>query len=1298
MNASRTQVPCPRHEQCRDLPTRRSRPSRPGRVVVGILLLLTMVGLVARHFASPPEMSLQVTRDRQGRLTGWRDSSGRGLRCLLDDRGSVTELRGDDVSVRVAYDAGRNPAVETDAAGSTTYEHDAFGRLVRATFRRSPVWEVRYSYDPFGRVSLVRLVGPFGQGALFRYEYDLLGRLRLIQDGPARITYTYPRPQEVVRTLPNGIVSIFRYLRPGLVESVRHTGPTGIPLADYHYRWDDAGRVRTIREMTLQRQRETDYTWNEQGFLTEVRLPGGSAQQFRYDLVGNRLSAGPVRYEYDASNRLLRAGDIRYEYDRAGYLRRTAAPHVTRDHRWDALGRLIEVRAPGANIRYHYDLSGNLVRRIENGSARHFVPNPLSPGTRLAEYTPDGRMQAVYLYGTSLLGQRTASGTQYFLEDGLSAIRSLVDAAGRVVGSREYSPFGGITGSRGLSVGPFRAAGDWQDPTTGYVLRGGRPYDTRIDRYLAPQLAAPITPRAGEFSAYARAARWHGEWSPARAPYWTSAAPPLPWRSGSLLPIMPVSPYYQTSSARVLASRESARTGSGTVITVLGVNQYGLAGRYYPEDLLRGNLVLQTSAYRYGNAAPWFTFPLDLARGGVNYLLAGPAPGLANIGTNRQVLTEILKHPEAHTLRGFSDGGITLYNLRADLLRAIQTGGLPNLREIRLPGTGLQASMRRYLADRGVNTVRVIEPVNAVDHDPVRIFTTPIWDDPRGLFKLVTTPWALLSGGLRLHNIASYEVPEAPRSGSTREIRRRPERADDTRYVAFHPPGGGGGAGLTWFGPGGLLHSPFLGKPGGVDLDVGVSAPGVAEGITGAVFDPESRQIILVGEGRLALPPIRTEDLLVALQCILTGQPPCFSLDPADPTRPEGRWLQCRYIGPIEGTQFGQAMFDADWLMKAMSFGVDAEGKRLRCPVAGFQSIFDLSLARSGSRGPRSWMRFWITCEQAVLRRSTNGISIDRLQMRVNTEEMWRTRKGLRSSGGRQDPIARRYAEHLTAHFDEYARHYPAFARVRELAAAVVVARWLVESRISLDLSATEQTADPTCRTVSRVTALSGSRSRTQAIPRGTLTRTVHLFGGVDLNVRPKLVPDDGRAARLESAVRRGLAEDRGSDFPVELDAKPRRGWILPLTPAGRSALRAAASQRAQPRARTYHFGDTTAQCRYAEDGSLSAVAGKSPDGWDITGARGESGSRLLLNSPRGDRFVCDWDRGGSLTEIRLNGRPLLRLDYQRGRSRVTLRYPDHTGELRFNARGEPASFSIAPHPGSGGTRGSYRLAAGRKP
>lgn len=57
------------------------------------------------------------------------------------------------------------------------------------------------------------------------------------------------------------------------------------------------------------------------------------------------------------------------------------------------------------------------------------------------------------------------------------------------------------------------------------------------------------------------------------------------------------------------------------------------------------------------------------------------------------------------------------------------------------------------------------------------------------------------------------------------------------------------------------------------------------------------------------------------------------SLDPLVPTDPDGPWYRKTfYPKQLKNTQYGQAMIEADFLMKQLSLGVDKDNKPFQYP------------------------------------------------------------------------------------------------------------------------------------------------------------------------------------------------------------------------------------------------------------------------------------------------------------------------------------------------------------------------------
>jgi len=1228
--------------------------------LVACVLSLTGCG---RQPARP--MSYRFEYDDRGRIAQWVDGEGRGVRYAYDDSGRVTAVRYPERTVRLGYDAEGNLISMADGKGRQEYTYDPFGRLTEAAFKYSPARRVAYEYDPWGRIAVMKVLANGRVEYQVRYEYDLLGNLLAVDDGSGRVEYSYyPEKGETTRRLPNGITTTFVFSPQGELIGVTHIDASGNVIADYRYEHDAAGNVTEVRERTREGVKTIGYEWDRRGYLAALRQPNGSTIRYQYDPMGNRVAriegSTVFRYEYDGYGRLTKCGSDTYRYDRAGYLSDAVEAGRRSRLQWDAEGRLLVARLPGQTLHYEYDGAGNMVSRFQNREVTYYLPNPLAPpGFILAEFDRRGRPQGSYLYGDALLGRRDARGRMlYFLEDGFSSIRQIADQRGRIVGGRDYSPFAEVTSSRGEQAGNFRMAGERQDPLTHYSLIFGGVYDSKQGRWIGPNPLAANPVRPDSFNAYAHTCGGPGAFQSPRCNQTHFLRRLENWAYRTLVKDYMIKPYSRYAFGEAFA--QTGRTSGG-----LFEQAYRWRGRAFGEGFAKGvNTLLSAATFwhdlwtaeqlRAAQGIPYGSpeFWIDWGKGGLS-LVGGAASGpLGSLGG--------IFAGEA------AEGTGTFYGTRMD---------------------------RPYWWWSPMKWLPQQEYLRRIEEQGKR--------------------QAVLAGEAEKHRSRLRDQLEAelpPSFGDQDDQRRRWFRPP--RGPGFHDDGGGGGGGgglSNPFGPGGNLFSPFKSEaPGGIDLSVTALLAGGLGKITGAVYDPKTQRVVLVGEDDMSLPALRLDDLAVALNCVFSGQDPMFSLDPADPANPKGPWLKCVYIGPIEDTTFGEAMFQADWLLKAYSFGVDEDGHELASSVPGFMSIFDLSFAHRGRRRGETWMRFWITCNEATLGRNGNALRFDTVRMKVNTENMWRAKRGLIAAVGQQDPIAKRFADHFTAHYDEFAREQPAFARVKQLACAVALAKWLRDLDVPLDLSWAERHANASFNTPEQVGALSGRQSRTWQIPGGVAMQKVYLFGGVDLGVKPpylRYVPNDARAGQIQEAVRNALTKSpRSPVVEVSYAGKTQRGLVLPFTAEGQAAWKSGMIEAAD--GSVYRYDErlrvTSARRRdgssmrfgYAEDGTLSSMTISVPDGWNGEGRATGDGSTMTVTSPRGDRFDYRWNQAGRLKDVRVNGNSLVNCTYDAATRIATLRYPSHTEILQFNAKERLVSRSANPSDvGAGGSRGTISLA-----
>jgi RHS repeat-associated protein len=130
-------------------------------------------------------------------------------------------------------------------------------------------------------------------------------------------------------------------------------------------------------------------------------------------------------------------------------------------------------------ISYGYNGLGDRLQQVSGGVTTRYV---LDLNNSLAQVLSDG--SSTYLYGLDRIAQQNIVGWQYYQQDALGSVRQLVNAAGTVIQSRSYEPFGKQFGVAGNPLTKYGFTGEWTDPTNLIYLRA-RYYDPATGRFLS---------------------------------------------------------------------------------------------------------------------------------------------------------------------------------------------------------------------------------------------------------------------------------------------------------------------------------------------------------------------------------------------------------------------------------------------------------------------------------------------------------------------------------------------------------------------------------------------------------------------------------------------------------------------------------------------------------------------------------------------------------------------------------------------------------------------------------------------
>ena len=221
--------------------------------------------------------------------------------------------------------------------------------------------------------------------------------------------------------------------------------------------------------------------------------------------------------------------------------------------------------------------------------------------------------------------------------------------------------------------------------------------------------------------------------------------------------------------------------------------------------------------------------------------------------------------------------------------------------------------------------------------------------------------------------------------------------------------------------------------------------------ITGVVLDPISNQLVLTGaSGSSALSDVIFDDLVVALKAVFGSIE-----DPGVTIREYfidefGKERQdINLFGGVDDTEFGQALIDADLILKKLSIEKDnVTGEPIVVGIQGYKSELDLYAEHQELVGSGGLTNIYFTPKSMELGRSANGKSFQfqEASMEVLTET--------RINGNVVPNVAvEEYAQFFTEHFDEFALEFPILERMRQGAKAVALARFIKDNNIPIDLS-----------------------------------------------------------------------------------------------------------------------------------------------------------------------------------------------------------------------------------------------------
>lgn len=430
--------------------------------VGGSALAVTLNGPgQATRIVDPNTNQWNWTYDASGRLTTATDPLGGATTYTYDNRNRYASIAYPAAlgSETLSYDA-RNHLTQRNYSDGTLigYAYDTLGRITSGSnFTGAYDGEGRMTASNTVTVNRVAATGRitslvYPSGPTITYGYDAGGRLVSISDGLGGITSiandAVGRPTSF--TFPNGSITTWTYDARGALVRIQHGA-----IVDLQLMRDLSGHVRsaTRTQPTLYQPATATLTQSANAAL------------------------GVTQVTSDALGRVTAADGVSYTWDGASRLATRTESASTAAYAWDLFYHLTGRNEGAGNetYRWNYALTqpGIATANINGVAAWHYVS------------LPDGRL----LYRINAV----TNARQYYVFDEMGNTVALLDAAGAVVSSYGYSPYGQRR-TVGAAGNPFTYGGQnfsVTDAASERYFMGARLYDAQRTRFLSRDTSRP---------------------------------------------------------------------------------------------------------------------------------------------------------------------------------------------------------------------------------------------------------------------------------------------------------------------------------------------------------------------------------------------------------------------------------------------------------------------------------------------------------------------------------------------------------------------------------------------------------------------------------------------------------------------------------------------------------------------------------------------------------------------------------------------------------------------------------------
>ena len=254
----------------------------------------------------------------------------------------------------------------------------------------------------------------------------------------------------------------------------------------------DNASLITQKEETINNQTSTyNYTYDDNGKLTQVKKDNTIVEEYTYDNNGNRLSSTvngiTTTASYTLDDQIEVYGDNTYTYDNDGYLQEKVTPDSTTTYSYSTLGELKEVSTPTKTITYEHNANNQRVSKLIDGviTEKYLWANLT---TLLAIYDKDDNLIQRFEYADQRMPvTMTMDSDKYYLHyDQVGSLRAISDTNHNIIKEIVYDTYGNILLDTNPNFKvPFGFAGGFYDEDTKLVRFGYRDYDSYTGKWTA---------------------------------------------------------------------------------------------------------------------------------------------------------------------------------------------------------------------------------------------------------------------------------------------------------------------------------------------------------------------------------------------------------------------------------------------------------------------------------------------------------------------------------------------------------------------------------------------------------------------------------------------------------------------------------------------------------------------------------------------------------------------------------------------------------------------------------------------